>query len=67
MIKLLILTISFALFVSSNAQITWKDCGSKNGALTSLVIEGCTATPCTLTKGTDAAMTATFNQSIFIK
>lgn len=63
MIKMLYLTIALAFFGLSNAQITWKDCGSKNGALTSLEVEGCTATPCILKKGTDASMKATFNQS----
>ncbi|RNA31959.1 epididymal secretory E1 [Brachionus plicatilis] len=64
MFKLLILTIAVALFGSSSAQITWKDCGSKNGVLTDIVVEGCTSSPCILKKGTDASMKATFDQRI---
>ncbi|CAF0717662.1 unnamed protein product [Brachionus calyciflorus] len=64
MLKSFLLLAILALTHLSNAQITWKDCGSKNGVVTSLEVEGCTATPCTLKKGTDASMLVKFNQKI---
>ncbi|CAF0794343.1 unnamed protein product, partial [Brachionus calyciflorus] len=64
MLKSLLVFAILALTNLSNAQITWKDCGSKNGAVTSLEVEGCSATPCTLKKGQDASMLVKFNQKI---
>ena len=65
MFKLFLICFAIAIFHSGSAQIVWKDCGSKNGVLSSLEVEGCTATPCILKKGTEASMTVKFKQSNF--
>ncbi|RNA31949.1 epididymal secretory E1 [Brachionus plicatilis] len=53
-----------AIIGISKAQLDFKDCGSKNGAVKSIEVEGCTETPCKLIRGKNANVKIKFIPTI---
>ena len=65
MSKLYLIVVAVCLFnVITADKVPFSDCGSKTGIIESVDVEGCTASPCSLIKGTDAKMTISFKSSV---
>merc|ERR1712213_59467 len=57
-------SVAFCLCVSMvAAQVPFKDCGSTKGKIDSITVQGCSALPCPLTRGTEAQVSMAYTPS----
>ncbi|CAF0717666.1 unnamed protein product [Brachionus calyciflorus] len=63
--KIQIFYLFFLTFLNlSNCQLTFQDCGSKNGLIKSVELDGCTQIPCQIVKGKDVNVRVKFVPTI---